>query len=99
VGVATSTRGVETAYSSRDTLRAAIDLKPDIALLDIGLPDMDSYPLARRMRDDAALRSVRLIAITGYGQRSDTERSRAAGFAVHLMKPVDLSVLHWVLAG
>jgi PAS domain S-box-containing protein len=77
----------------------ALDLagafRPEVALLDIGLPVMDGYELARRLRSQ--LDTVRLIAVTGYGQDSDRERSRAAGFDAHMIKPVDPDVLEAAL--
>ena len=62
--------------------------KPDVALLDIGLPVMDGYELARHLRAAVAT-PLRLVALTGYGQDHDRERSRAAGFAEHVVKPID----------
>jgi CheY-like chemotaxis protein len=62
-----------------------------VAVLDIGLPVMDGYELARRLRGQ--LDRLRCIAVTGYGQETDHARSRQAGFDLHLVKPVDLSVL------
>ena len=62
---------------------------PNVVLLDIGLPEMDGYEVARRLRQIPELKDVRLIAMTGYGQASDRERSAAAGFDDHLVKPVD----------
>ena len=70
----------------------AFELRPEIAVLDIGLPVMDGYELARQLRD-RGLVDCRLIALTGYGQEKDHARSRDAGFDVHLVKPVDLSRL------
>jgi PAS domain S-box-containing protein len=71
---------------------AALELvrafRPDVAILDIGLPVMDGYELARRLRA-AVPAPIRLVALTGYGQDHDRERSRAAGFAEHVVKPVD----------
>jgi CheY-like chemotaxis protein len=64
--------------------------RPAIALLDIGLPAMDGYELARRLHATPGLEQLKLIAVTGYGQPSDRERSAAAGFAEHLVKPVSL---------
>jgi signal transduction histidine kinase/two-component SAPR family response regulator len=61
---------------------------PDIAVLDIGLPIMDGYEVAQRIRTHARLERTRLIAVTGYGQIQDRDRSAAAGFAAHLVKPV-----------
>jgi PAS domain S-box-containing protein len=66
---------------------------PDIALLDIGLPVIDGYELARRFRASAQLASVRLIAITGYGQQEDRARSQEAGVVAHLVKPIDIDTL------
>lgn len=63
--------------------------KPDVALIDIGLPGIDGYEVARRVRLDAACNEVRLIALTGYGQQADVATAVAAGFDAHLVKPVD----------
>ena len=67
--------------------------RPSIALLDIGLPAMDGYELARRLRATRGLERLKLIAITGYGQSSDRERSAAAGFDEHLVKPVSIEAV------
>jgi CheY-like chemotaxis protein len=64
-----------------------------VALLDIGLPVMDGYEVARRLREIAGCSRIRLIALTGYGQESDHDRSRRAGFEEHLVKPVDLDAI------
>jgi CheY-like chemotaxis protein len=66
-------------------------------LIDVGLPVMDDYELVGRLRADARLASVRLIAVTGYGQESDRRRAFEAGFDEHLVKPVDLARLHSLL--
>jgi CheY-like chemotaxis protein len=66
---------------------------PDVAVLDIGLPIMDGYELAHRFRSDMRLARTRLIAVTGYGQMQDRERCTEAGFAAHLVKPVDVDDL------
>jgi len=71
-------------------------LMPDVALIDIGLPGIDGYEVARRIRADVP--GARLVAVTGYGQPDDLERARAAGFDVHLVKPVDPQQLQQVLA-
>jgi signal transduction histidine kinase/ActR/RegA family two-component response regulator len=81
------------AHDGPTALVAAAAFKPQIALLDIGLPVMDGYELAQRLREQPELRQVRLFAITGYGQESDRERSRDAGFQEHLVKPIDLAHL------
>ena len=70
-------------------LRAADDDPRDVALLDIGLPGMDGYELARALRLDPALSSMVLIALTGWGQEEDKRRARDAGFDGHLTKPAD----------
>jgi CheY-like chemotaxis protein len=61
---------------------------PDIALLDIGMPRLNGYELARRLRADATTRGIRLIAITGWGQAADKRAAEDAGFDRHLVKPV-----------
>lgn len=70
-------------------LQVAPEFHPDIAVLDIGLPAMDGYDLARHLREELGDRTPKLVAMTGYGQAADTERAREAGFDVHLVKPVD----------
>ena len=69
-------------------------LRPGVVLLDLGMPDMDGFEVARRIRADPALAGVRIVALTGWGQESDRERTRGAGFDFHLTKPVDLDMLH-----
>ncbi len=70
-------------------LAAAAEFLPEVAILDIGLPVMDGYELAGRLREQLGARAPRMVAVTGYGQEHDRERSAAAGFAEHLVKPVD----------
>jgi CheY-like chemotaxis protein len=85
---------IATAHDGPEALRAVLTFKPDICLVDIGLPVMDGYELARRLRDSHELAAgARLIAVTGYGQDADRERSRRAGFDAHLVKPVDIDLL------
>jgi CheY-like chemotaxis protein len=84
---------VRVANDGPTALAVASNLVPEIAVLDIGLPVMDGYELARRLRRLAGLSRLRLIAVTGYGQISDRMRSRAAGFDAHLVKPVSLEDL------
>jgi two-component system CheB/CheR fusion protein len=69
-------------------LAALLDRQPDVALLDIGLPGLDGYELARRARQDERGRRVRLIAATGYGMPQDVEDACRAGFDGHLIKPL-----------
>lgn len=66
-------------------------------LLDIGLPGLDGYEVARRVRLDPELAGVRLIAVTGYGQEDDMKRTRDSGFVAHLVKPVDMARLQQIL--
>jgi signal transduction histidine kinase len=82
-------------YEPADALQQLAAYKPDVVLLDIGLPGMDGYEIARRMR--AAAHPARLIALSGYGQPQDRLRSSAAGFDAHLVKPVDTESLRQVL--
>jgi signal transduction histidine kinase/CheY-like chemotaxis protein len=89
---------VRVAFQPLAGLALAEEFGPDVAVLDIGLPSMDGYELARRFRQRFGS-DCRLIALTGYGQADDRERSSAAGFAAHLVKPVDLEQLSAVLAG
>lgn len=70
-----------------------------MGLLDIGLPEMNGYELAARLRAVPRLNGLRLVALTGYGQAEDSQRAYAAGFDDHLVKPVDLSALERALAG
>lgn len=90
---------VETAYRGEDALEAIATFRPDVALLDIGLPQMDGYELARRLRALPAGRELRIVALTGYGQPDDRRRALDAGFDDHLVKPVDVRVLERTLAG
>jgi len=82
-----------------DGLALAHEARPGLAILDIGLPGLDGYQLAARLRADAATRPMRLIALTGYGQASDRERALEAGFDAHLVKPVKFDELARELAG
>jgi len=81
---------------------AAMDLAranvPDVMLIDIGLPGVDGYEIARRIRQDAALKHVILVALTGYGLEEDKRRALAAGFDHHLVKPVNIDALEQLVA-
>jgi two-component system CheB/CheR fusion protein len=90
---------VEVAYTSLAGLEAASWFAPDAILLDIGLPRMSGYEVARRMRSNPALRGARLLALSGFGRAEDRERSREAGFDDHLVKPASLETLEKALAG
>jgi CheY-like chemotaxis protein len=86
-------------YTAADALRKAADFKPQVVLLDIGLPGMDGYEVAQKMRELPGLRDILLIAVTGYGRSDDRLRARDAGFDDHLTKPVEFAVLERTLAG
>jgi CheY-like chemotaxis protein len=86
------------AYAGQRGLALAEEAAPDVLLLDIGLPDIDGYQLAQRLRTLPQAADATLIALTGYGQDSDRERSIAAGFDHHLTKPVDVEALVRLLA-
>jgi PAS domain S-box-containing protein len=90
---------VEMAHDGVAALQAAREVRPEVVLLDIGLPGMDGYEVASRLRATPGLERVRLIALTGYGQEADRRRSSLAGFDHHLVKPVDLEHLRGLLAG
>jgi signal transduction histidine kinase/CheY-like chemotaxis protein len=85
------------AHSGREALQALDEFFPDAVLLDIGMPDMDGYEVARRIRARPALRHVQLIAVTGWGQEHDQLRAQAAGFDHHVVKPPDLVLLRELL--
>jgi CheY-like chemotaxis protein len=89
---------VTTAYDGITGLDLALADPPQAVLLDLGLPGMDGYAVAGAIRREARLQNTRLIAMTGYGQPEDRERTRAAGFHAHLVKPVDWSLLRDILA-
>ena len=84
---------VMTARDGPSALAAMKTFPADVAILDIGLPVMDGYELAGRLRGQCGDAAPRLIALTGYGQESDRNRAREAGFSRHLTKPVDFGRL------
>jgi signal transduction histidine kinase len=90
---------VSAVYSAAAALQRARSFIPSIVLLDIGLPEMDGYEVAQRMRAMPELKGVRLVAITGYGQPEDRKRTKNAGFDDHLTKPVDLLSVERTIAG
>ncbi len=89
-----SARVVHDGLSALDAIES---FTPDVAFLDLGLPSMDGYELARRLREKPALKGLRLVAVTGYGQESDRRRSADAGFDLHLVKPVGRERLREVI--
>jgi PAS domain S-box-containing protein len=88
---------VRVCLDARTALATAAAFGPDVCILDIGLPDMDGYQLLRRLKAEAPLADVLYIALTGYGQPHDRVLSRAAGFAHHFVKPLDMTLLSAVL--
>jgi CheY-like chemotaxis protein len=89
---------VTVAHDGLIALEAARDIRPEVVLLDIGLPGMDGYEVARALRTLGGLDGVLLIALTGYGQDSDRHRSQLAGFDHHMVKPVDAHRLRQLIA-
>jgi PAS domain S-box-containing protein len=88
---------VQVAYSGQSALEVAMEFQPTIVLLDIGLPEMNGYEVARRLRQRPQSKDTLLIAMTGYGQDIDRQRSNQAGFDYHLVKPVDPEKLEGLL--
>jgi PAS domain S-box-containing protein len=88
---------VAKAFSGSEALEAAMHMRPHVVLLDIGMPGLTGYEVARRMRLEAWGRHTILIAVTGWGQQEDKQRARAAGFDEHLTKPVDPTELERLL--
>jgi CheY-like chemotaxis protein len=88
---------VREARDGATGLAAAAEVYPDVALIDIGLPDIDGYEVARRLRASAVNRRISLIAISGYGLPGDLKRALDAGFDSHLTKPVAVEQLHNII--
>ncbi|MDB5352907.1 MAG: hypothetical protein JWN86_4154 [Planctomycetota bacterium] len=89
---------VRMAHDGQTALQLIEEFRPDVILLDIGMPGMDGYAVARQIRAQPSLRGIYLAALSGYGTESDRERSREAGFDAHLLKPVKLATLERTLA-
>ena len=89
---------VHTAYDGLQAVEAAATLQPDVILLDIGMPELNGYEAARRIREQQRDKALTLVALTGWGQDEDRRRSEDAGFDSHLVKPVDLAALTKLLA-
>lgn len=88
---------IRLAHEGPAALEIARQYRPDVMLLDIQMPGMDGYQVARNLRSDASLRRMVLVALTGYGQEEDRRKTREAGFDYHFTKPVDLEGLHRLL--
>lgn len=89
---------VFTAGTGTSGLEMVHDEQPDLSFIDIGLPEIDGYEVARRLRADPATEKLLLVALTGYGQESDRELVRQAGFNDHLVKPLSLDELNALLS-
>ena len=79
-------------------VQRALDERPDVALIDLGLPGLDGLEVARRIRAVRGRDEIYLVALTGYGEQEDRVRAEAAGFDVHFVKPVDMPALAKLLA-
>jgi CheY-like chemotaxis protein/two-component sensor histidine kinase len=89
---------VRTAQDGPAALRTAEAFRPEVVFLDLGLPGMDGFEVARQLRRQAESRPMRLLALTGYAHEEDRRRAREAGFDAHLVKPADLATLQQLLA-
>jgi CheY-like chemotaxis protein len=89
---------VRLAFDGPTALRVAGEFRPQVVFLDIGMPGMDGYEVARRLRQQPGLGGATLVALTGWGQEGDRRRSQEAGFDHHAVKPVELAALHRLLA-
>jgi CheY-like chemotaxis protein len=86
-------------FTAQAALDGVMTFRPDVVLLDIGLPEMDGYQVAQKIRSLPGMERIRIVAVTGYGQSGDLKRCRAAGFDDHLVKPVDPAALARTIAG
>ncbi|MEX1232302.1 MAG: response regulator, partial [Planctomycetaceae bacterium] len=87
-----------TAYDGVEAVEAAAKFQPEVVLLDIGLPKLNGYEVARKIREQPWGQDMVLVALTGWGQEEDRQKSKEAGFNAHLVKPVEHSVLMRLLA-
>ena len=87
----------QVAYDGPSALKAALTWQPDVVLLDIGLPGLNGYEVAMRIRQESKRKDIVLVALTGYGQNSDRKRSQDAGFDHHLVKPADFDEVERIL--
>ncbi|HYD74436.1 response regulator [Ramlibacter sp.] len=89
---------VEGAADGREAVERAAGFQPDVVLLDLGLPVMDGFDVARQLRRDPRMAGVFIAALTGWGSEADRQRTAEAGFDAHLTKPVELAALETVLS-
>jgi CheY-like chemotaxis protein len=90
---------VRMVHDGLSAIEAARSQQPEVVLLDIGLPGLDGFEVARRLQSEPGLENTLLVAMTGYGQPEDRRRSREAGIHHHFVKPVEPLVLRNLLAG
>ena len=90
---------VHVAHDGLEAVEVTATFQPQVVLLDIGLPRLNGYEAARRIREQQRHKGVTLVALTGWGQEEDRRRSKEAGFDAHMIKPVDFSALTKLLAG
>ena len=89
---------VRLAHEGMGAVQAAVAWCPDVVLLDIGLPGLNGFEVAKRIRSEATRKTIVLVALTGYGQASDRQQSRDAGFDHHMVKPADFDEVEKILA-
>lgn len=89
---------VQVAYSGKDAIRTAKEKLPNIAFIDIAMPEMDGYEVAEKMRSDSIFSKTKLVALTGFGQKEDRENAIRAGFDFHYVKPITLSTLKEIIS-
>jgi CheY-like chemotaxis protein len=89
---------VRMAHTGPTALATALEYRPDVMLLDIGLPELDGFEVAKRIRQDPQLHDIMLVALTGYGEEADRLHSQEAGFDHHLVKPADFEKVREILA-
>ena len=95
--VTESGHDVRTAYDGSTVLEAALDYRPNVVLLDIGLPGLNGFEVAKQLRQQPSLQNAVLVAMTGYGGVNDLQRSFDAGFDHHLVKPGDFAKVMQIL--
>ena len=89
---------VQVVHDGPAALARVPEFRPDVVLLDLGMPGMNGLEVARRMREHPEARQMTLVALTGWGQREDRRRTHEAGFDYHLVKPADVNTLQSILA-
>ena len=101
LGIAMQRAGhtVQLAHNGVQAFQLAMKQNPDVILMDIGLPQVDGYAIVRELRNRVETKHIKIVAVTGYGLPGDIERSKAAGFDGHLLKPVDHAELCAIVNG